>query len=685
MTGGYAAVREKSETVARCLRDIALLVGAPLTEPSTLETGGEIVPGLGFGEDSEALAVRARDLDGGLFKIIVLGEFKNGKSTLLNGMLGSKTLPAKAAPSTAIITMLVHGDRQEVAIHESGRVEPRPVSWEAFVQEFQLSRQDQETLAGHGTIDRFRHVEYAVIECRHPICASGVRLIDSPGLGEHLSRTRVATTFLKQAQAVIFVLNATRILTREERDFIDGVLGQGRLPHVFFVVNRINQVVGDGGEIRQWVEKALAPHFREESGDFDHDLYRRRVFFVDARGALDARATLPIDEARLEASGVPALERELERFLTGEEKVAATLHSTVQYLRSVVEQAYRRIDREKVALDQPLADLERRHAEAGQRLDALSAHKAEIERTILLFGDTIRQKVYANLRTFVEEMQATWPEDSRRLIDLDRAVTMKALLQSYTHPEARERMAAAIQEQIQQYLQVKFGEWSDGIPSVVGGDVETMMAEVEAQIDDFQLELDLIASLFAGTPPGGQGQERVSGARLLQLALTLEDISSMTDAATGFSDWKQMMGRWVQQGVIVMILTTFVTGSMLMALFFVELIQFGMQENEVKRRMRENLGERLHASLREKVEERRPVIYEAVDEHFRRLASSMSGVIQRQIDEVRAEQDRIVRRRRDERFSVEHEQQRLDAVGEKIQQLFAVVSDAARTGANYDR
>jgi len=83
----------------------------------------------------------------------------------------------------------------------------------------------------------------------------------------------------------------------------------------------------------------------DESGAFDPDFYRRRVFFVDARGALDlANAGSSRDEARLEATGVPALERELERFLTGEEKVVAVLQSTLQLVTPIVARAHRRID-----------------------------------------------------------------------------------------------------------------------------------------------------------------------------------------------------------------------------------------------------------------------------------------------------------------------------------------------------
>ena len=172
-TTGYEAAKRAGDSLARSVQDIATLVGRPREEPVALASGATLVPGLGMVEDAAALEARARDLEQGLFTLIVLGEFKNGKSTLLNAMLGSKTLPAKAAPATAIITVLVNGTRKTVAVWE-GKTEPRRVSWEDFIQEFQLNPSDQETIQEQGTLDRFANIEYAEMETTHALCAQGV-------------------------------------------------------------------------------------------------------------------------------------------------------------------------------------------------------------------------------------------------------------------------------------------------------------------------------------------------------------------------------------------------------------------------------------------------------------------------------------------------------------------------------
>lgn len=675
---GYGAATEIREHVTRTLKDIAVLIGEGRDEPYTTDTGSTVVPGLGMREDAAALTLRAADLAGGLFKILVLGEFKNGKSTLLNSMLGAKTLPAKAAPATAIITMLVYGDNPDVAVYEAGASQPRMVPWDAFVQEFQLTREDSETLQDRGTVDRFAHIAYAQIECRHPICAHGVKLIDSPGLGEHISRTRVSTDFLKQSQAVILVLNATRILGQEERSFIERALGEGRLPHVFFVVNRINQVDQDSvEEIKRWVESTLAHHFLDESGAFDRDFYERRVYFVDAKRALDARSGLIPGDVDLDATGVPALERELEQFLTGEERIAAVLDSSVQVLGPVLSTARKRISTALAALDAPLEDLERRHADSLTRLAALERRKTEIERTVRLFGEAIQHKIYSNLVVFVDEMHESWDDDVQRVTDIDQVLSLKELFNAYTHPEMRAGMAAAITREVQLYLQVKFGEWADRVPAAIGPDIEVMVAEVEAQVDDFQLELDTIASVFAGTPITRGDGSGPAGARLLQMAFSFSDIGGLTDGAFDLGDWPDVLKRLAQQAVLIFI-GSLLTGSVLTALLAVQAIQFIRHEGELKKRIRRTVGDRLHAGLQEQLREKRTFIYSAIEERFREFSAAMIGVMQQQIDELRAEQDRILAQKRDEHFSADRERRRLDEIETALTALSGDLERAAK-------
>jgi ribosome biogenesis GTPase A len=314
---GFINASDKQKELVAALEELALLVG-PRQETPTLrtvmktveeiDTKGErqtaerfeeidVTVGLGMTTEARFLLERAEKLRQGIFTLLVMGEFKHGKSTLLNAMLGAKVLAARNLPTTAVICVLVYGEKQEVAIYEDRQAEPRMVDWQTFSREFHLTEKDIETLNETGYIDRFAHIRYAQVECRHQFCEHGVRLIDSPGLKENISRTRMALQFCQESDAVVYLLLATQILSDDEKALIDTMLGPGRLENVFFVVNKCDAVDDEDelNELKRWVGTSLGHHFLTESGKFDQDFYDRRVFFISARKALQGRTEQPND------------------------------------------------------------------------------------------------------------------------------------------------------------------------------------------------------------------------------------------------------------------------------------------------------------------------------------------------------------------------------------------------------
>ncbi len=676
---GHEEGKRSSNVAVAALKDLALLIGDRLSDSVTLSDQVEVVPGLGMTDDAWLLDVRANDLARNLFSVIVLGEFKNGKSTLLNAMLGSYALPAKAAPATAIITLIRSGDREEVKVWEVGQSEPKLLSREAFLNEYQLQLRDQETIQEGEGSNRFKNIEYAEIETANPVCAQSVTLIDSPGLGEHNIRTRVATNFLKRSQAAVLVLNATRILTREERVFIEDVLGTGRLPHVFFVVNRIDQIDQRDAEVlRQWLRDQLRAHFLDPDGVFDEDLYNRRVFFTNAKLGLEARVKVPPDEQMLEQSGIPAFERELEIFLTGGDRLKAAIQSSLSVVSPILDQARTRIDQTEATLAEPLQHLEQLRVEAEKRLKTLQQERQASEQTIRQYGDSIKEKVYADLRNYVDEMSNTWDEDSQRLMDLGTIVSLKNVVSAYADEEARQRMASAISEQVQKYIQAKFQIWAERIPKLVEPDIELMMAQVESELADLQLELDRIAGTFAGLPSPQEGKAGHQSADLLRVALSVSDVASLTDRALGLGDVSGFLGRMVQRSVVSSLgtafLHSFVGERVLSVAAMVESLQ---GESGAKRRIRRLIGERLIPELRDQVKEQRGFIFDAIEERFRDFGSATARTTSERIESVRREQQRVVAERQDVNFSVEKEKLRLQAIKRELEGAYARLRETA--------
>ena len=76
-------------------------------------------------------AARAR-LAADRFNLVVLGEFKRGKSTLINALLGRNVLPTGVIPLTSVVTTISAGERRAAARSASttaGRRSAHSTSW----------------------------------------------------------------------------------------------------------------------------------------------------------------------------------------------------------------------------------------------------------------------------------------------------------------------------------------------------------------------------------------------------------------------------------------------------------------------------------------------------------------------------------------------------------------------------
>lgn len=85
----YEDMKEKKSQIMCSLYDVAGIVDK-LNE-------------MGLAINGTALIDLKKKLESDNFKVLVIGEFKNGKSTFINSLMGEKVLPAYATPCTAVI------------------------------------------------------------------------------------------------------------------------------------------------------------------------------------------------------------------------------------------------------------------------------------------------------------------------------------------------------------------------------------------------------------------------------------------------------------------------------------------------------------------------------------------------------------------------------------------------------
>ena len=172
----------------------------------------------------------------GQFRLAVLGQFKRGKSTLLNALLGDKLLPTDILPVTAIPTFI--GAAESLDVQVDFEVEAEPVKY--------IPSADQslgDFLADYVTEEGNPHNQRQVkrVEIGHPsiMLKQGIVLIDTPGIGStHKHNTEVAYQILPQCDAALFLVSPDPPITEIELEYLKEI--RQRLPQTFFILNKID-------------------------------------------------------------------------------------------------------------------------------------------------------------------------------------------------------------------------------------------------------------------------------------------------------------------------------------------------------------------------------------------------------------------------------------------------------------
>ena len=164
------------------------------------------------------------------FNLVVLGEFKRGKSTLINALLSRNVLPTGVVPLTSVVTTIAAGEDDRLHVYfEDGREEERPLAELAeYVTE---ARNPGNRLA----------VELARVELDHDLLRVGLELVDTPGIGSiHSHNTEAARGFLPRVDAALCVLDAGQPLSEGERELLREVTE--RVPRLLLVINKIDHL-----------------------------------------------------------------------------------------------------------------------------------------------------------------------------------------------------------------------------------------------------------------------------------------------------------------------------------------------------------------------------------------------------------------------------------------------------------
>ncbi|MGO8792564.1 MAG: dynamin family protein [Terriglobia bacterium] len=311
-----------------------------------LATLGEELGAQYIADDGKALAARVSE---GRFYLACIGQFKRGKSTLINALIGEPILPVGFIPVTAVPTVIRYG------AHKKVRIQFRDGAW----QQIASADLDQYVSEEHNP-ENAKGVGGAEVYVPSPLLSTGMCLVDTPGLGSVFTGNTAATqAFIPHIDAALVVVGADPPLAGEELALVEAVGRQ--VENLILVLNKADRTTdAERAAAVGFTQKVLEKRLKRSVG---------AVFEVSAAERLENRGP-ERDWGKVRA----ALERLVQG--SGRQLIQAACDRGVERLS---EQLLAIITEEREALERPVEESERRIAVMKETIAEAERSMREIE------------------------------------------------------------------------------------------------------------------------------------------------------------------------------------------------------------------------------------------------------------------------------------------------------------------
>ena len=417
------------------------------------------------------------------FNLAVLGEFKRGKSTLINALLDRELLPTGVLPLTSVVTAIAAGPADRLVVHYAdGRSLDRPLA--------ELPQYVTEAGNPHNRLG----VELARLELDHELLRAGLELVDTPGIGSiHSHNTDVARDFLPRVDAALYVLDATQPLSDAERQMLSDAAR--RIPRLMIIVNKIDHL--------DQADRAVALEFVRSTLEGPLGSSGAELYGVSAR----------------HHEGLAPLRARLLELASGERE-SLLLRSVAGVGHNVALSGAQAARFEARAIQLPLDELASRARQFDQRIAELRAAGAEA-------GDLLERGISRALASLVNEpLQA---HARRQEAALRRAVRQRAAELQRSSPR---ELTNELQSWTDGWVQSAFADLVPRFESAIADALTELEIRYAARVRDILEEVHAAAQDVFGVRAGEVLPE--TGLRApSRFSFKLHDVENALDMIVG--------------------------------------------------------------------------------------------------------------------------------------------------------
>jgi len=627
------------------------------------------------------------------FKVMVLGEFKRGKSTFINALLGEEILPAFATPCTAVINEVKWGEEKRALLHFLNPIPAQlPSAMPERAHEHIRKYSDQavpplqipvEQLEAYVVIpdptkDQAESVAespYSKVELFWPlkICSNGVEIIDSPGLNEHNTRTKVTSDYLATVDAVVFVISCHALASQSEMDVIDNTLIATGHEELLFVCNRFDEIrAADRERLVSFGRTKLA----SKTTFGEHGL-----FFLSALNALVGR--MDADDAKVANSGLLPLEQKLERFLV-EDRGRVKLFQPARELSRIIKTALNReIPQQRSMLEQSLSAVQQQYEDAKPRLEDAQRKRTQILRKIELCRISLKDDVRRLASIHNREICGELPKLAGSY-QPKNAISLYKKTEDSLLPIGFKKQAETLTKEVTTWLlsriEVLNNEWRKReFEPLIKQKIEEMSSEVSHSMQEFLALVDEIKTDLSGFQTSDVGFKEPEPWERILAAVGGFYGGGMGSALVGGTLGIKQMAINVALNLSVVVVTAFFVGLNPWILIPALLTADGLQmlfrtssiTQKIKKTVTENLVEKMLAESAESAEKMAASCFNLT----KKLQDDIDAGMQKEIQAVHDQVEVVLKQLQDGESAVAKRRKALDESASALSTIDCELND----------
>ncbi len=615
------------------------------------------------------------------FKVLVLGEFKRGKSTFINALLGEHVLPSFAWPCTAVINEVKWGEEKRAILHFRDPLpDPLPMDLPALARhhlqlhaggpipsmEIPIENLEEFVVIQDPAKDHRASVAetpYDKVELYWPLglCQDGVEIIDSPGLNEHGIRTKVTMEYLNQVDAVIFVFSCGALASASEMNVIEWDLREAGHQELFLVCNRFDQVqVPEQEGLKKYASTKLSPLT---------DFGTEGVFFLSALDALEGK--LAQSPAQVDRSGINHLEQKLMAFLIHDRGRIKLLQLARDLRRGLVNAADETIPNQRGMLNQSLEEFERRVTEVKPQLEEAEQKKRDIlqcvERHRVRLRDTVRREVQIHQRELAAEIP-NWMEN----FQAEHEFELSDVMAPWKINQKLSALKAEIQNMLEQRVKEENHRWqTESLESLINAGIQELSTEIEQPVGEFFTGLDQIREELSGVKSSEiESIGNVSNAERI-FATSLGGLLVLNPAEGAVGGYQGMLRGLMPSLAVIVGLAAFHVAFplILAAITSMSLLRSKGSLMKTSKMIKNEIAKQIATAVKDAAAERADQIAELTYQETVKVADAVTGELEREIGNIHDQVEAVLDAKREGEEIALAKSTELDQIEKSIKQL----------------